>query len=210
MRLSVYVFSMTNCGNSHDSAGIVNLVQDSVVAGSNTPRSLSALQFLAPRRPWISAKGQQSLLNQLVGRRRDCKMFFLSPAENYNGIVHLRLRRFSARACSRGMAVSPEAFASSIARMSSRSSSSSRSFSYSSTLMTTAILSPFSFVRNWVGCFISSPHQSLAQPQTGSKKGDIAVNQLASSPTDQAVDQSSSEEEATLSTARKASCGMST
>src|SRR5580704_401117 len=100
-------------------------------------------------------------------------MFLLSPAENCNGVVHLRSRRFSARACSKGMGASPEAFASSIARMSSRSSRSSRSFSYSSTLMTTAILSPFSFVRNWVGRFISSPHQSLAQPQTGSKKGDI-------------------------------------
>ncbi len=63
MRLSVHVFSMTNCGNSHDSAGVVNFVQDSIIAGSNTPCGFCALQFLAARRPWISAERQQSVLD---------------------------------------------------------------------------------------------------------------------------------------------------
>jgi hypothetical protein len=72
MRLSVYVFSMTNSGDSHDSTRVVNFIEDSVVAGSNTPRSLSAFQFLATRWPWIFLKCQQALLNQFVGRRRDC------------------------------------------------------------------------------------------------------------------------------------------
>jgi hypothetical protein len=47
MRLSVYVFSMTNFGDNHNSAVIVNFIQDSVVTGSNSPSSISALQFLA-------------------------------------------------------------------------------------------------------------------------------------------------------------------
>lgn len=157
MRLPVNVFAMTNRGNGHDGAGVVNFVKDSVVADSNTPPNLSALQFLAARRSWISAKRQQALLNQFVGRRGYCKMFFLSPPQNYNSIVHLRLMRFSASACSRGIGISPEAFASSIARMSSASSSFSISSSYSSMLMTTAILSPFSLVRNCVGSFMFLP-----------------------------------------------------
>jgi hypothetical protein len=64
MRLSVYFFSTTNCGHSHDSAVIVNY---SVVASSNTLCSISALQFLAAWRPRIFSERQQSLLDQLVG-----------------------------------------------------------------------------------------------------------------------------------------------
>ena len=69
MRLPVNVFAMTNRGDSHDSAGVVNFVKDSVVSDSNTPRSFSALQFLAAGRPRISGKRKQPLLNQFVGRR---------------------------------------------------------------------------------------------------------------------------------------------
>jgi len=57
------------------------------------------------------------------------------------GVTHLRLRRISARACSSGMPVSPEAFAS--------SSSSSRISSYSSMLRMTATFSPRSFTTSW-------------------------------------------------------------
>ena len=63
MRLLVNIFAMTNRGNGHDRAGVVNFVKDSVVADSNTPRSLCTLQFLAARQPWISLQCQQPLLN---------------------------------------------------------------------------------------------------------------------------------------------------
>ena len=95
--------------------------------------------------------------DQFVRRRRDSKVFFLGPARYNDGVVHFRFRRFSAKACSSGMGASLEAFASSYARRSSVSSSASISFSYSSMAITTAIFSPFSFVRNCVGSFISTP-----------------------------------------------------
>src|SRR6266446_424895 len=75
--------------------------------------------------------------------------FFLSPAQDNYPVTHLRLRRISAKACSSGMPVSPEALASSYARMSSKSSSSSRIFSYSSMPMTTATFSLRSFTTSW-------------------------------------------------------------
>src|SRR5882762_5277899 len=80
---------------------------------------------------------------------------------NYASVGRLRLRLISSRAWSSGIAVSPEAFASSHARISWRFSNSSRSFLYSSISMTTASLSPFSLVRNRVGAFIASPLQKV-------------------------------------------------
>src|SRR5260370_30645246 len=75
--------------------------------------------------------------------------FFLSPAQDNYPVTHLRLRRISAKDCSSGMPVSPEVLASSYARMSSKSSSSSRIFSYSSMPMTTATFSLRSFTTSW-------------------------------------------------------------
>src|ERR1700687_3594223 len=67
-------------------------------------------------------------------------------------------RFFSIRdtASSKGIGVSPTAFASLYSRTAWRSSSSARSSSYSFISMITAILSPFSLVRNRVGFFIAS------------------------------------------------------
>src|SRR6266849_882366 len=84
-----------------------------------------------------------------VGRRAEPRMATLNT-------IHLRFFSISEIASSRGIGTSPEALASAQARISSSSSNSSRSFSYSSISIMTAILSPFSLVKNRVGFFIAS------------------------------------------------------
>src|SRR5260370_40039740 len=84
-----------------------------------------------------------------VGRMAEPRMATLNT-------THLRFFSISEIASSKGIGVSPEAFASWYAITSSRSSNSSRSFSYSFISITTAIFLPFSLVRNRVGLFIAS------------------------------------------------------
>src|SRR5712675_913246 len=100
---------------------------------------------------------------------------------NYASVGRLRLRLISSRAWSSSIAFSQEAFALSYARMSCRSSNSSRSFLYSSISMTTASLSPFSLVRNRVGALIASPLQkvySARQAEPITKKPTTEIHSL--------------------------------
>ena len=157
MNLPVSFFSMTNSEHGHQRTRVVNFVENTVGSGANPPISFGIFQFFAPWWARIVRKRQHLLLDLLIKRRRNGPVVFLGYRQNKNRVLHLRLRRFSSRACPKGIGVSPWAFASSHARMSSRSSSSSRIFSYSSMLKTTAIFSPFSLVRNCVGAFIVSP-----------------------------------------------------
>src|SRR5713101_2658618 len=83
------------------------------------------------------------------GRRAEPRMATLNT-------IHLRFFSISEIASSRGIGTSPEALASAQARISSSSSNSSRSFSYYSISIMTAILSPFSLLKNRVGFFIAS------------------------------------------------------
>jgi len=149
MSLSVGILAMSDAKNSHHRLNIVNLVKDSVDPRPDSPRSEWVVQFLAARQARIFRKGQHPLFNLFVKRGRNRVVVFLGQRQDQYSVPHLRFRRFSSRACSKGMGVSPEALASSHARMSSRSSSSSRIFSYSSMLMTTATRSPRSFTTNW-------------------------------------------------------------
>src|SRR5260370_1966753 len=75
----------------------------------------------------------------------------MNPGKSHRALwpVSWRWCSISDKACSNGIGVSPEAFASLQARISSRSSNSSRIFSYSSILMTTATFSPRSLTTNW-------------------------------------------------------------
>jgi len=154
MSLPVRFFSVADTKDGHRQSLVVDIIKNSINSHTNPPIALAVFQFLATRRARIFTQRQQSFLNRFGPRGRDCFVVFLGRRQDEYSVSHLRFRRFSARACSNGIGVSPEARASSHARMSSRSSWSSRSFSYSSTLMTTAIFSPFSLVRNWVGSFI--------------------------------------------------------
>src|SRR5260370_11799654 len=75
----------------------------------------------------------------------------MNPGKSHRALclVSWRWCSSSDKACCSGIGVSPEAFASLQARISSRSSNSSRIFSYSSILMTTATFSPRSLTTNW-------------------------------------------------------------
>src|SRR5713226_4117586 len=119
-----------------------------------------ALQLLAAGRSRNFSQGQCFFLDCLKHGGGNCFEYFLCPIRYDYAVVHFRLRRISASACSSGIGTSPAAFACSYSRTacrSSRSSNSSRSRSYSSMLMTTAIFSPFSFFRNCVGAFMILP-----------------------------------------------------
>jgi hypothetical protein len=148
MQLSVNLLAMPNPQYRHGRVGIIDIVQDAVNPHANPPASFSVFQLLASGRPWIFRKRKHPLLDQFISLRGNSVMVLLGHWENEDPVFHLRFRRFSANACSKGIGVSPKAFASSHARMSSKSSSSSRIFSYSSMLMTTATFSPRSLTRN--------------------------------------------------------------
>ena len=149
MNLPVNLAAMTDPQHCHRGARIIDFVQDTVDSYANPPVSFGVFQLFASGWPWVFRKREHPLLDLLIRRRGNRVVVLLGHWQNEDPVPHLRFRRFSAKACSRGIGVSPRAFASSHARISSRSSSSSRIFSYSSMLMTTATFSPRSFTTNW-------------------------------------------------------------
>src|SRR5260370_22115186 len=170
-----------------------------------------ALQLLAAGRSRNFSQGQCFFLDCLKHGGGNCFEYFLCPIRYDYAVVHFRLRRISASACSSGIGTSPAAVACSYSRTacrSSRSSNSSRSRSYSSMLMTTAIFSPFSLVRNCVGAFMVSPSGKSSAAEHR-RQQNTAEDALGLRELDGRSDYSSSEEE-TFKTARNASCGMST
>src|SRR5713101_7220485 len=173
MRLSINVLAMTDPEHSYGGARIIDIVQDSVTARANPPVSFGVFQLFASRWPGVFRKRQHLLLDLFIRGGRDGIVVFLGHRQNEYPVLHLRFRRFSANACSRGIGVSPKAFASLQARISSRSSNSSRIFSYSSMLMTTATLSPRSFTTNWRSFPIAS---SLSAVYSGVERRAIQTN----------------------------------
>jgi len=160
MTLPVNILSVADPDNGHNLRRVVDLVEDAIPARANPPSLFVALQLLAAGRSRNFSQGQHFSLDHLKHGGGNCFKFFLCPIRDDYAVVHFRLRRISARACSSGIGTSPAAFACSYSRTackSSRSSNSSRSRSYSSMLITTAIFSPFSLVRNCVGAFMVSP-----------------------------------------------------
>ena len=146
--LSVDFLAMTDPENRDSRAAVIYVVENAIGSDANPPVS-TIFQFFASEWARVFRQRQQSLFNRFVPRRGNGFVVFQGHWQDEYPVSHLRFRRFSARACSRGIGVSPRARASSHARMSSRSSSSSRIFSYSSMLMTTATFSPRSFTTNW-------------------------------------------------------------
>ncbi len=105
----------------------INLVDDTVVAHSDAP-SIPAGQLDASARPWLMCKGSNRFSNMRIDVLRQTGQLFLSKAKNEKGVTQESSRSISDTACSKGTAVSPEAFAASYARMHSKASSSSNSF----------------------------------------------------------------------------------
>src|SRR6266436_5269784 len=173
MRLPINILAMTDPEHSYSRARIIDIVQDSVNARANPPVSFGVFQLFASRWPGVFRKRQHLLLDLFIRGGRDGIVVFLGHRQNEYPVLHLRFRRFSANACSRGIGVSPKAFASLQARISSRSSNSSRIFSYSSMLMTTATLSPRSFTTNWRSFPIAS---SLSAVYSGVERRAIQTN----------------------------------
>ena len=147
--LSVDLSAMAYALNRYDTCGVIDFIDDSIVPAPDAPCSLAVPHFLAARRASVVSKRKHSLLNSFKKRRGNRLKFFLGTRQDDYSVAHLRLRRISARASSKGIGTSPEAFLSSHARRSSKSSSASRVFSYSSTLIITATFSPRSFTTNW-------------------------------------------------------------
>ena len=174
--LPINFSAMAYALNRYDFRRVIDLINDAIVSASDPPSSFIVRHFLAARWASVVRKRKHSLFDSFKKRRGDRFKFFLGARQDDDSIAHLRLRRMSARASSKGMGTSPEAFRSSIARMSSTSSNSSRSFSYSSMLMTTAIRSPFSLVRNCVGSFIATPcTKSSVPPGARQEPGAVSV-----------------------------------
>src|SRR5712664_4649622 len=148
MKLPVDIASMGNLDHDHGLGAVIDFIDQPIVADANTPRLLAAFQHLAAGRPGDSTQRQHSLCNVFVGWRWDRFQLFLGASPNAYGITHLRLRRISSSACSKGIGLSPEAFASSYSRTACRSSRSSSNSSYSLMSSTTATRTPFSSVTN--------------------------------------------------------------
>ncbi len=158
MNLSINIFAMSDLEDRHRSASIIDFVHDPVPTGTDAP-ALNILQFAASNRPRVFLKSMDLGLNRVIFRGVQLGELLYNCWKDYEVVAHLRFRSRSilAMASAKGTAVSPEALASWYSRIASASSNSSRSFSYSSMLMTTAIFSPFLFFINWVGSVILSP-----------------------------------------------------
>src|SRR5713226_10190544 len=173
MMLPVHITSVANLDDGHYPCCVVDFIDDPIVACSDSPCSLGAFQLLTAGRSRVIRQGFQLLFDHLKGGRGNGFQFSSCSAGNGYAVTHLRLRRISVSACSKGMGVSPEAFAFSYSRTACKSSISSRSsriFSYSSMLMTTATFSPCSFTRNWRSLPIEV---SLSAVYSGSKRRTI-------------------------------------
>src|SRR5713226_8843302 len=195
---------MADANDSNDFLRVVDFVDDAVIAETDAP-AFTLSQFLATGGSGVFLQCPDLEFGDgKLGRQ--ISQFSLGSRQDEKAIAHFLERFISAMAWSNGIGISPDASASSNARMSSSSSNSSRSFSYSSMLITTAIFSPFSLVKNWVGSFISSPVQKVY-----SRRLEGAITERRTSVgTAPSKYHSSSPVEVTLRTARKASWGMST
>jgi len=148
IRLPIDFFAIADAQNRHRFCCIVNFIDDSIVSDADSPAWVVG-ELPATRRPRFVTQVVDPIFDGFVWLRVKCRQFFFGTRQDSKCVDHFRFRSIRAIASSKGTAVSPEAFASSYSRMASRSSSSSRIFSYSSMLMTTATFSPRSFTTNW-------------------------------------------------------------
>ncbi len=82
---------------------VVDFIDDSIVACSDSPCSLRAFQLLAAGRSGVIRQGFQLLFDHLKGGGGNRFQFSSCSAGNDYVVAHLRLRRISVSACSKGM-----------------------------------------------------------------------------------------------------------
>src|SRR5271154_2806330 len=148
MRLSINFAPKADFDHRDCFRFVVDFINQPVGSDSDSPGLLGTFHQLAAYWSGIVAEGDQLFFNLFVEGRGNGIKFFLGLSPNRYGIAHLRLRRISSRACSSGIATSPEAFASWYSRIASKSSSSSRISSYSLMSRTTAMGDPLSPSKN--------------------------------------------------------------
>src|SRR6266851_5192660 len=148
MSLPIDFFAMTDPQNRHRSCCIIYFIDNTIVSDANPPASI-VRQLPAARRSGFVTQGIDFLFDGIVRSGVKRRELFFGAWQDAERVNHFRLRSIRAIASSKGTGVSPEALASSYSRIASMSSSSSRIFSYSSMLMTTATFSPRSFTTNW-------------------------------------------------------------
>src|SRR6266850_1020714 len=165
MKLSVHIAPVPDLKYRDSLFDVVDFVNH-VVANANSP-ALPIAKFLAAAWSRSVAEFKDSCFNGIVyWGVQSGKLFFRvrQYAKRVTNLLFLS-RSILSTASSNGTGVSPEAMASSYARISSRSSSSSRIFSYSSILRTTATFSPRSFTTNWrslpIGSSLSAVYSGL-------------------------------------------------
>ena len=202
MNLIVHNASVCDFQHGNNLAAVIDFVHDPVVSGPNSS-SLISLEFATAGRSGIVNKRGNFLFDRLVDRRIESRKLLFGCRQDAEKIVHLRFRSRSilATASSNGTGVSPEAFASSYSRIAWRSSSSSRSSSYSLISSTTATRTPFSSVTNCLafGIFLALSRVYARPNHASRQRRSRMLQHHSSSPVD-----------VTFRTARKASCGMST
>ncbi len=152
----INVAAMADVQHGHCSLFVIYFVNNAVVANSKTP-SLSRGELEAALGSRVLSKLPDGIAHATVRFGGKLCQFFLCPAQDQEGVAHLRSDSISAIACSKGMASSPAAFARSKARMDSSSSNSSRSLWYSRMSRTTLTRLPCSSVMYRSLALLKSP-----------------------------------------------------
>jgi hypothetical protein len=182
---------------------------------ANSP-TRDIVQLAPPRWPRVFAQIGYAISDGFIFRRIQPKNLLLNGRQDDEAIAHLRFRSRAilVMASSNGTPTSPEAFASWYSRIASVSSNSSSNSWYSGMLITTAIFSPFSLVRNCFGQSCGHLDDVLLQCArkwtADAQKCDTANWAWPGSIKAGRRNYSSSPVEVTFKTAKNASCGMST
>ena len=71
MRSSVDIATVSDLNCCNDQCRVVDLVNDPVISGTDTPQIVFALQFLATLRPRVISEGEQLSFKLLEKGRRD-------------------------------------------------------------------------------------------------------------------------------------------
>src|SRR5258708_2409329 len=96
-RPSVNLTAVANVRDSDGPVGVVNLVENAVIAEANPP-ALAFRQLLASCRPGILAKGVDLVLCNAELLRRQIGKFFLGSRQDEKVVAHFRERFISALA----------------------------------------------------------------------------------------------------------------
>ena len=125
--LTVHVSTMANVQHRDQPVLIINLIDDSKLSHPETP-SVAPRQLQATGRSRVICLLANRVADPRKGARGQLGKLLLSSWQDEKGVVHFWRASISVTARSKGMGFSPEAFASSKARMDSNSSASASNF----------------------------------------------------------------------------------